>query len=184
MGPLVKFLFLVLFAVLLPSLADGTRNTRYINYYYKNRYSYNRYSSTYSAPSNTNGTGCGSSCVAGSVFTTIATQPCLICCFIVVAYFLCKCSCAACNGVCKSSTSNRTDSPAETPVIERSRPPRSARRRDICRNEVIMMTVVEDTPPPYSPEMEKLKRDSEKVTEEKPPEYEDIYSAEDYPAQQ
>ena len=177
----IKFLFLfALLAVHLPSPAEGEKNTRYINYYYKYRY-YNRYS-YYSVPSNRNGTACGSSCIAASVFTTIATQPCLICCFIVVAYFLCKCSCATCNSICKSSTGGRVDS-IDEPVVERSRPIISIPRRDRSVRDVIMMTVVEDTPPPYSPEMEKHKRESDKVVEEKPPGYEDIYTVEAYPAQ-
>ena len=185
MGPLVQFLFfLVLFAVLSPSPSEGVRNTRYISYYSYNNYrGYYRYSNIDSTPSNTNGTACGSSCIAGSVFTTIASQPCLICCFIVLGYFICKCSCAACNGICKSPRSSRLDNSDQLPAIERTRHIRSCRMRDRCMSDVIVMTVTEDTPPPYSPEMEKLKCQPDKVMEEKPPEYEDIYSPEAYPAQ-
>ena len=179
MGSVIKVIFLfALIAIHLPSTA-GHRNPRYLNYYYKYG-SYYRYTYVYTVPSDNNGTACGSTCVAGSVFTTLATQPCLICCVIVVAYFLCKCSCAACDGACKSSSRNRGRND-DSPVTERTSRPHCHRRFG-CTNDVMMMSMAEDTPPPYSPDMQKCQ--PEKILEEKPPGYEDIYQGEPYPAQQ
>ncbi|KAI6655115.1 hypothetical protein LOD99_2404 [Oopsacas minuta] len=177
---IIKFLFLfALIAIHLPSGAAGDRYSRSYSYYYKYR-AYYRYSYVYTVSSdNNNGTICGSTCVAGSVFTTLATQPCLICCLIVVVYFMCKCSCAACNGACKSSTSHGRAN--DSPVIERST---RSQRRTGCMNDIMLMTMVEDTPPPYSPDMQKHRPEPEKVLEEKPPGYEDIYNGAPYPAQQ
>ena len=164
MGPLCKILFIACLLLALSSTpAEGkTRRPRYFNYYRYN--SYNRYTVKTATVTNSNDTACNSGCVAGSVFTTLATQPCLICCLIVVAYFMCKCSCAACNGVCKSSNGHRE----ESVIWERSNRVVPVGRN----NDIAMVTIVEDTPPPYSPDMEKK---VEKLDEEKPPEYEDVY---------
>eukprot|EP00800_Vazella_pourtalesii_P004175 TRINITY_DN14439_c0_g1_i1.p1 TRINITY_DN14439_c0_g1~~TRINITY_DN14439_c0_g1_i1.p1 ORF type:complete len:180 (+),score=24.19 TRINITY_DN14439_c0_g1_i1:40-579(+) len=179
MGPIIKLIFLLsLIAIHVPS-SQASRNTRYLNYYYRYKGYYYRYQEYYTVPAENNSTACGSSCIAGSVFTTLATQPCLICCLIVVAYFMCKCSCAACHGICKPVRPRRESD--ETPVLERSV---RFHRRTECTNDMVLMPVIEDTPPPYSSDMQKYQPGNEKVFEEKPPGYEDIYDGAAYPAKQ
>ena len=179
MGTIIKFIFLLSLIVIYVPPSQTSRNTRYLNYYYRYQGYYYRYEKYYTVPVDNNSTACGSSCIAGSVFTTLATQPCLICCLIVVAYFMCKCSCAACQGVCKP-TRPRGDSD-NSPVTERS--VRSHRRTE-GTNDIMMISVIEDTPPPYSSDMQKYQPVNEKVFEEKPPGYEDIYDGAAYPAKQ